>query len=473
MDVRNLIILNINDRPVDAFVTGKSAAKHFDVYQVASWEQVQLLLSGKSSVPPPDLLLLDVSFDMDDALRGAAFQGAETSADMLVPAGPVLALPFLNSRSVMGFAPYSAHMESAQLKQHPPFLVAMGLIAAKMKGGSFSSRYLSMTETEESLDKFINTLEAAGNPNKGLEMALPMYRKNVRKAVKEGRLFVLNSRALVSSFEQFKTELEDRLFDKPSDDQFIDLPEGMHLEMIDKLGNHDKISVLSFFADKLQWKRTFLDMEGVDWIRGWLYKIAEIEPCFTKAVTVIKAQNAAQGSDPRGRRPRVDWMIRQLYGDASDEDRREIFRLCVLFANVHAWSINQGISLERKEVYQRLGFSDTPDTAQPKQAGKGQDSKKALYNVDQTIYQSWFGARARGSNNHSPIVARNTVSVTALSPLDPDQPAGEIDRYFLNKGTVISIEDSFLIRNYRKLFEVEEEEAYGSWTEPYKVRREP
>jgi hypothetical protein len=472
VDVRNLIILNINDRPVVTFVTGKAAAKHFDVYQVASWEQVQLLLSGQSSVPPPDLLLLDVSFDMDYALRGAAVHGTDNSVDTLVPVGPVLALPFLNSRPVMGFAPYSAHMENAQLKQHPPFLVAMGLIAAKMRGGSFSSRYLSMTEANESLDDFINKLEAAGNPNKGLEMALPMYRKNIKKAVREGRFFVLNSRALIANFEQLKAELEDRLFDKPDDDQYIDVPAGMHLETIDKLGNHDKISILSLFADKLQWRHAFLDADGVDWIRGWLYKIAEIEPCFTRAVAVIKAQNAAQVEDPCERRPRVDWMIRQLYGDASDDDRREIFRLCVLFANVHAWSVNQGISLERKEVYQRLGFSDTPDTAPRKTAGKVSDSKRAFYNVDQTIYQSWFGARSRTSGNLAPIVARNTVSVMALPPIDPERPIGDIDRYFLNKGTVISIEDSFLIRNYRKLFEVEEEESYGSWTEPYKVRRE-
>lgn len=469
MDIRRLVILNINDRPVDTFVTGKAAARHFDVYHVRTWLQVQALLSGQNTPPLPDLLLLDVSFDMDAGLRGAAMQGLDESLDLLVPMGPVLALPFLNSRPVMGFAPYSAHMENTHLKQHPPFLVAMGLIAAKMKGGSYTSRHLSLTGQDESLDNFVNTLEAAGNPVKGLEMALPMYRKNLRKAVKEHRVYILNSKELIETLDGLQVELEQRAGNASGreEDPYIDIPEGTHLETIDDLDNHDRISLLSLFADTLRWTDDFVDAVGINEALDWLDKLTGLEPSFPKAVAAIRAQDKAQDNDPHERRPRVDCVIQKLYGTLGTEERREIFRLCVLFANVHAWSVKKGISLEKKLVYQRLGFDDTADAERQKGENKPQGATQLLYKVDQPVYLSWFGARSRNTGGLPPIVAKNTIHINALSPFDPSREESDINRYFLNERTIIKYEDHKLIRKYRELFD--EEEGYGPWAEPYLI----
>lgn len=469
MDIRKLVILNINDRPVVTFVTGKNAARHFDVYQVVTWLEVQALLSGQNTPPLPDLLLLDVSFDRDAGLRGAAMQGLDESLDLLVPMGPILALPFLNSRPVMGFAPYSAHMENAHLKQYPPFLVAMGLIAAKMKGGSYTSRHLSRSDENESLDDFVNTLEAAGSPVKGLEMALPMYRRNLKKAVEQHRVYILNSKELVDTLDGLQVELEQQAESTSGGEEelYIDIPEGLHLETIDELDNHDRISLLSLFADALRWTDEIIDVVGINEVLDWLEKVTGLEPSFPKAVAVIRAQDKAQEKDPNGRRPRVDCVIQELYGTLGPEGRREVFRLCVLFANVHAWSAKKGISLEKKLVYQRLGFDDTADAERHMNGDTSQATPPQFYKVDQPIYLSWFGARARNTGDLAPIVARKTISVNALAAFDPSRAEGDINRYFLSERTIIKYDDHKLIRKYRELFD--EEEGYGPWSEPYVV----
>lgn len=450
--MRNLVILNINDQLDAGFRSGEGAAKHFEVYDISTWAQVQLILSGRDSISAPDLLLLDISFDKDSDLEGAVMPGAGASIDQPVPVGPVLALPFLNSKPVMGFAPYSAHIKKNDLKQYPPFLVPMGLIAAKMSSGIFSSRYLSPDNSDGSLDNFINGLQAAGNAALGLQVALTGkssdgsdgYRANLKAAVKAGRIMVLNSEDLVSTFERLEETLA---FDTPTKDGdvFIEMPADAYLDMIDDQGNKDRIRLISLFADQVNWTGKYIEGKGISIILGWLSDLEGTDPIFQKALRVVERQEEAL--ELTDERPRTDVVIRELYFSLSDPDRREILRLCVLFANVHAWSIQKSLKLVKEDVYQKLGLKK----------GKGQNT-----------YLDWFGADRSTKRIVKDEVCGDTIIITRLSPLNEALPEGSIDRFFLGKSSIVSEADDVLISRYRRLFA--EREGYDlRWNKPYTV----
>lgn len=387
---RNLVVLNINDNIVDTFESGIGAAKHFIVHPVSSWQQVQLILSGLHSIPPPDVILLDVSFDRDeDMLRGASI------SEGIIPVGPTLALPFLFFRPVMAFAPYSAHMNNDKLKQHPPFLVAMGIIAAKMENKIFGSKYLSLNKKDNSLDLFIDNLPAAGNPVKGLEIALPQYRTNLMKAIIGKRLLVMNSPELINQLQTLEEQVKLQTI-VIGGEKVIDVPSTLYLEVSDREDNVDRINLVSLFADKLSWVREFISHSGITEMLEWLQEVIEDELAFEKAIEIIKKQDDEE--ERTEKRPRVDMVIKKLYGSLHESERREIFRLCILFANVHACCINNNGSLVKKEVYIRLGLD-------------GDDGINT--------YVSWFGGRSKKSSS---LVCSRTINVQPLRPFNEKLP---------------------------------------------------
>lgn len=442
MSVRKLVVVDINDNLVDTFETGEGVAKHFDVHPVESWSRVQLILSNRSLVPPPDILLVDVSFDEDPDLRGAAIVNASSSPKNLVPVGPILALPFLNSRPVMAFAPYSAQLDNERLVKYPMFLVPMGLIAAKMTGERYSSKYLSLGKNDESLDKFIRSLRNAGNPVAALDAALPDYRMNLSKAIEAERIYLFNGPELVEEFKKLAAILKRINNENPDGDNVVEMPEDASLETLDpKGGRLDRISLRSIFADQLNWVSTAIDGAGIAEIGKWLKEWATFQPSFTKAIRVIRQQNIEEKNNPSDPRRRVDDVINSILGPTNKSELREILRLCVLFANVHAWYVNPRRTFTREDVYERLGEG-----------------------VEKNTYVSWFGERSR-----KPDLSRevSNVAVSALEPFNPSFDKTDSRRYFLTADTVISKQDDQLIDKYLAAFN--EEEGYYPWPKPYKV----
>ncbi len=446
MKARLLSVLDINDREVDTFVSGKRDASHFKVDKITLWKEAQEVLAGLRRVLPPDLLLLDVSFDKDDDVKGAALDLPNESEDPIVPIGPLLALPFLNTKTVMGFSPYSVHIENPTLKKHPPFLIAMGLIAAKIKGGTFGSTHLSEEERDNKLDTFISDLKGASDPIGALKIALELYRNNLLKAIQNKRLLLINSKQIIDAVEEWQENIE-----KSADGlEEIEVSSELGLEVIDEEGNPDSISLVSLFADHLSWVGRWAGEKAVDEINKWINKAAKSDSPFAKAISAIEEQNKVEESG--GERPRIDDKIADLYPHSSEEERREIFRLCVLFANVHSLSLHKGQRYVKREIFGRLGVG-----------------------VEQNIYLSWFGKRNRKSETSPSTNLLPKLNITPLTPINSSLAVTEINCFFLSNGTVLSEADDYLIKSYRRRYS-DPDNPYSDvrfenrWQHPYSVK---
>lgn len=433
MKVRNLNVLDINDQNTEEFISG---AEHFNVQQIATWREVQAVIAGKKQFLPPDLLLLDVSFDKDDSVKGASID----DAGKIVPIGPILALPFLNMKEVMGFAPYSAHIDNNLLLKFPPFLVAIGLIASKIENEVFGSTHLSKRETDNSLDDFLKRLKRkrAGNPNQALNIALELYRENFLKAIKNDRLLLINSQHLTNTVSNLQDEIE------PNSE--VEFPSDLGLELLDAQNTPDCISVISLFADQFSWSGRWATEDALDEIYDWIKKATESETPFAKAIRAIEEQDKIE--DLKDQRPRIDHIIAEMFPLSREEERREIFRLCILFANVHSLSLHKGQKYVKKEIFDRLGVG-----------------------VEQNIYLSWFGKR-----NRSAIPTTNSLPILNISPLSPinnSLDVTEIDCCFLSNGTVLNEADDFLIASYRRRYSDPDKpnsDYFERWVHPYSVR---
>lgn len=441
MKARMLNVLDINDEPSQAFESGRGRAKHFSVDKIATWKEAQRVLAGQSKRAVPDLLLLDVSFNKDASVKGAILDSPSKHGNTIVPVGPFLALPFLSSNVVMGFAPYSAHLGDEYLTKYPPFLVAMGLIAAKMNGSVVGSKYLSHKEGDDKLDAFIENLKTkrAGDTNTALAIAIDLYRKNFLKAIENERLSLFNSDEVTHNLDDLRVKFE-------TSSKKVAIPSDWGLEVVDSQGNQDCVSLLSLFADVLSWNK-WADEEAVEKIYSEVKEAGEHETAFVKAIKAIEKQDKDENEE-KGRE-RIDRVINQMYSRSSPDERREILRLCVLFANVHACSYFNGHSFKREDVYQRLGIT-----------------------TGQRTYTEWFGNRALA---HSPS-AKNVSELTVepLPPLNNSPGLSKIlDRYFFTNGTLITNDDDILISKYRGRYSDTNKAASDylkpGWFRPYKV----
>jgi hypothetical protein len=442
---RNLVILDINDDEAASFSSGQGHAKHFEVSRFTRWKHVQETLAGFGDDIRPDILLVDISFVKDGLARRATTTGSMRDDRDIVPVGQTLALPFLNARAVMGFAPYSAHMKNEELKTHPPFLIAMGLMAAKMEGTLFSSRHLALDadDSDGSLDKFLDSLETVGNPAKGIEVALPQYQQHLKRAIRSQRVTLLNGADVIATLQSMEAAITQEGL--PS----VEVPASLGLEIVSGFGD-DNISLRSLFADCLNWVTDRVDAEALGRIVQWVEDAAGDEPAFTTALKVIREQDNRESATFS--RPRADSVLMELYPALGPSERREVFRLCVLFANAHAWAINAGSHFDKIEVFKRLGPM------------KG---KRPM--VEQNTYLSWFGVRD-GKRTSGDVVCGRTIKITPLSTFREWDPLDHIGCCFLGKDVILSENDDWLVRRY--LTAMREAQGYPSWRRPYRVESE-
>lgn len=429
MQSRNLVILNIDDQRTHVFTGGKGNARHFDVVQIESWRQTQEVLFAEEELRP-DMLLIDVSFDKDNGISGGV-QSAPGSIEGIVPVGPLLALPFLNARTVIEYVPYSAHIDNPHLKQHPFFLLAMGLIVAKSEAGPVQSQYLQLDAADTSLDRHISKRTGATNPAMALRQALVGYRDHLERAIDEKRIAFLNPAQLEHDLQRLQRQL-----DPDSELKRRELGDEFAIELSDRRSS-DKIRLASLFADWLDWQDTTVDAAWIDKVLAWIHD-REASP-YSRALAVIRAQDVEQEHDSP--RPRVDQLIKEHFGNLVEDDRHEIFRLCVLFANAHAWALEQGTKQTRQRVYERLGAK-----------------------VDQNIYHSWFAARGK---RRAAKVCPETICVAPLTPFAMPAARGGKQCFFMESGVQIARDDDRLIEQYRR--DMEDSVCFAEWTKPYQI----
>lgn len=431
--IRNLHVLDINDRPVDEFRSGVGEARYFEVTRIYSWKILQRALATDEEISP-DLILTDVSFDRDTSVQRAIIAGS-TDVDAaiqqaIVPVGPALALCFLRSRPTVGFGFYSAHMSAPELLNYPPFLVAMGLLAAKAEGRVFTSRHLSNISTAGNLDTYIEGLERCQSRTSCLEVALQGWRKSISAKLKAGHFRILNSVSLNAWIAPIRKEFE---HDREALTR-IEVPEDLHL-WIWGGGVQERISVRSIFADQMHWLDSYIDTPGIAPFLEWFSGICDSDPCWTYAIQVMTRQRQ---SEPK----RVDVEIKEQCADLPNDTLFEVFRLCVLFANIQAWSDERGEASKhptRKAVYSYLGLN-------PNQ---------------QHTYEEWFNERPEQKGAKSSERSKNaSVSVSRLGvpPLpvfNPSLEKGDIGRCFVERGTILSEEDHRRVEEYRRYFELQ------------------
>ena len=148
------------------------------------------------------------------------------------------------------------------------------------------------------------------------------------------------------------------------------------------------------------------------------------DPQYEKAVNVIRIQSKQE--DPNGRRPQFDAIANGLYGKAMDDEaRREILRIGVLLANVHALAETRRGTFERPSVYRRLGFDS-----------------------DGNQYRALFARRGRRMERNGKVIVSSThLRVEPLQPLNPGAEGNE--DLFLNwVQSALDPMDKLRIRHY-------------------------
>jgi hypothetical protein len=427
--IRNLHVLDINDRPVDEFRSGVGEARYFKVTRIPTWKILQRALAKDEEISP-DLILTDVSFDRDTSVQLAVIPGS-TDVDAaiqqaIVPVGPTLALCFLRSRPTVSFAFYSAHMTAPELLSYPPFLVAMGLLAAKAEGRVFLSRHLSNISEAGNLDSYIEGLATFQSRIACLEVALQGYRKSITAKLKAGHLRILNSVTLDNWLAPKKEEVER----SPDAVTRIEIPEDLHLWIWGSGGIQDRISVSSLFADQMQWSNSYIDKPGIALFLEWFGGVCDSDPCWTYAIQIMTIQRADS--------KRLDVVIKEQYADLPNDTLYEVFRLCVLFANIQAWSDERGEASKRKAVYSYLGLNQN----------------------QQHTYEEWFAERPeqKGAISGRRKKSSSTVSRLGVPPIpvfNPTFEEGDIGRCFVQRGTALSEDDDRRVEEYRRFFNLQ------------------
>ena len=470
---RCLAILDINDQPDAMFGVGTQLTRHLSVQRLSTWLGVQEAIGGRDSGRyAPDILLVDVSFDKDEHVNGARIESVAGSE--VVPVGPLLSLTFVNARDVVAFAPYSAHMKDTVVRREPHFLIAMGLIAAKMHGRSYvattltrpmdedhwkkTDQHLSlswlgyeaevwrgddrrwhwalrhgvgadgtvdqgdagsqnaarkvavdrMRQHADSLGEYIDKLTGLSNPVAALKAALPLYRSLFLSSANRGTITVLNFVALTRFIKKAKNAFA-------AGAKTVDVPADTGVEFRGSRGI-DSLSLVSLFADALNWSGTTIDKRAFAAIDDFISQAIKEDQPFKDALRAIIARK----SEEAHRYNRIDAVIRDLWPTKTTDEYREIFRLCVLLANVHALAKRGGRTLAKTDVYDRLGFHDG------------------------NIYKGFFGARGKATRRRN--ICENTINVPMLDPLQPSPKQSEIG--FLGPNSVVSVEDNRRIDLY-------------------------
>lgn len=356
---RNLTVLVVDDQASSLLARQLAAPSvPLDYRFIGSWEQAQSLCARGGDMGGADILLIDVSFETDGGLDKMVSGG-----ESILPAGPLLALPFIGKRSVMSCACYSAHIANPQLQSHPWFLMAMGLILARSVGipshlTALHSAHLSNGSGAKHLDAVIKALAQTGytNQSAALSAGQTQYRRNLLHAIKEGSAVLANRNALTHALGELGVP-----------ESLDDLGNTLDTLSISLVGSNwrDCLNLRSLFADLLMPAHDWEVADAMDEIRDWLNGI----PAPTPIEWAFKALDA---QDQEETRPSIKEVLLKVAGpEASSYDLTEALRLCALFANV--WAIHYG-------------------------KGDRQPSRQSVLNrladqLDINVYFGWFGER--------------------------------------------------------------------------------
>lgn len=428
---RLLRVLVIDDQPSEMFAANESGfSSHLAIKPVRSWAAAQLIMANEGDLGGADILLVDVSMEKD---RDIAKASKVDSGAGVLPAGPLIALPFIGRRAVMSCIVYSSHLANSELQEHPFFLLAMGLITARTEGvgnRGLLSKHLSYGTGPMILDQKIGELvrAAVADSASALKQGLVDYRDRLDTMIDSGAVTVCNREALLDQVQSIKKRLasgQDALIE---DDVAL---------AIAGTNWADSIRITSLFADVLGWSGRYATRELIEKLERWIEGLAETS--FERALNVIRIQDEAEDScaDDNIVRPDAKEVIDKLYGNLEMKDRAIILRLVVLFANTYALEhpdVKHG-GITRQCVYNRLGTG-----------------------LLQHTYMGWFGERESKTGK---TVTRNRTRMNL-----PHLSTGndKFERCFLSMDSSVLPEDHEAIIRYRA------SEGFDEWqSPPYKV----
>lgn len=426
---RPLRILVIDDREQASFVN--SFSTHVTIEQITSWKQAQGILAKEGVINGADVLLVDVSMIDDHEIKNAVTKDASVP---ILPAGPLIALPFIGTRAIMSCKVYSAHMQNADLHKHPYFLLAMGLIAARTEdvplGGALLSRHLCPEASSNLLDKVIFELTKTfhADTESVFAPALADYRDRLEEMVHRKVVTVCNRAEATAELERLQKSVNVK------GGKNIAIPDSLKLAIVGQNWS-DCISMKSLFADTLM-SSSYATGEWTSEVKTWVQGLAETS--FERALNVIRKQDYSEDACPDNKivRPKATDVIRALYGKhLHRRDLTEILRLVVLFANAFAL--------------------ENPD------AESGEVTKESVFNrfgtgTDVNIYLGLFGERRTKRRTGKP--RRSKTPFDKIEQLSTGKD--ERERCFLSAKSHVTRSDHDAIQRYRAA------EEWAEWQSP-------
>ncbi len=358
---RRLAVLDINDQEVTSFRTGVDIARHFDVRQLRTWSEVQ---SDVGSDEPfrPDIVLSDIDFEYDPAVKDIVFPGCGTAK----PLGPLLALPYVGSRPVWSFGVYSAHFNSnsSSLMGSPWLLFPFGVLFAKLEGQVFeiSSRSSgSMESDQKTVKDYMEQIPRLGNPAAALKTALVNHRERLVAAVVNKRVRVTNAYRIVDKLRRLKEECDEQT------GTTVQVDPELYVELFSRSHGIDRIKWVSLCADVMNFTDDKVDANGADFMLAYAQDLCGADPVFQMVIAVFQAIDEDEADEEIA----FDKRAAELYSGEPEDIKHEVLRLGVLLANAQVIHEGGYTGVNQTDLYVRLGISSG----------------------GLNTYKGWFGAR--------------------------------------------------------------------------------
>jgi len=359
---RRLSVFDFNDRPDVGF--DRACGKYLAVQVIDTWSRAQEILispqggsgsKGRSAKTAFDIGLIDVSYDDDPDLKGQPWRWASCrDGTRLIPAGPILALPFIAGRAVRVMIPYSAHWAEVSPGARPTrqpdgiLCVALGLLIASVQGKVVEGRDLF---SEKGIGGFLTD----ANPRTALKRAFPLYRQKLEDETKAERI------VLAPACNEWCRCLNEILHS--TSDAFVPLSkkakaDGLAIEdaaiTLWSEWGRDSILLTSIFADELGFpanaeakvKRAAIE-KMVNWVDGLCESAGQKTELYKTAARVMEdLEDGLQVSDenvapkkPSGTKKRLPLhsIFEKYTEDMSIEDKNAVLTLVVHLAHAHEW----------------------------------------------------------------------------------------------------------------------------------------
>lgn len=441
---RRLYVLDINDEEDPDFVSQLAdkddhLGGFFDGHQLTSWSEVQQDLAG-ATPSKPDLLLIDVNFQKDGESKDVDF-GLK---DGLRPYGPLLALPYLNSRATSGATFYTGNDPKSDAFNNPWVLLALGLIAASQRRRLVASETfyhrqgIALPERAHTVEKF-RAAVTEGRPTKRTDAligAMGFYLQSFGAAVGSGIIKVTNAASLKREMDRLIAQLRT----EPAGAE-VPFPPSLYIQFISESHGIERIFLSSFCADILDFRQAPLTIERAEKISDRLSGYFTPDPIFNDLMDLIETLHR----DELPAWERIDRSILREVPTASVQDRREMMRLAVLMANIEAWAhlAHEGADLSdvqseadvpfglRRLIHRRLGVQDNTYRdwlGLPRHSNSG-SSRKPAKSGDKTPRKYAFS---------------QTLKIPRLDPFD----GGSSPSAYLLPGTCLSEEDQVRAKQY-------------------------